>query len=223
MDIILITCIILFITYVCIIGILLYHFIYKRDIWDKTFYPILESEISSSILNSFLGLSNELEHKDNDIYQIRILTDLYSLLTPLEDLPELDKMFLILKYIIRNYNICKDAKIELLDALLGIKISHTRQTSHTSHIGCINSKKEVKNIDKQVLDHKFKLGQELELELELEDILVIETHYQNIKKLMNLLLNLDINKISSYFLLSFMIQLQKTIIAIMKIHLKSQS
>lgn len=217
MNIILIACIILFITYASIIGILLYHFIWKRDIWDKTFYPIwdwdmemqmeTETETSSSILKSLFRLSNEREHehqseqhkqKDNtdDIYQIGVLGEVYTLLTSLEELPGLGKMFQILKYIIRNYNVCKDAKIELLDALLGISIGGGNQIGY------------VKGIEEQVLDN--------ELELELEDILIIETNLETIKKLMNVLLKLDINKMSSSFLLAFMIRLQKNIMVVLK-------
>ena len=171
MNLIHIACIILFLTYSSIIGILVYYFIWNRDIWNKTFH------------NEWLYDNEEENKKNNDIYQLELLGNVYNLLKPLVDLPKINKMLIILEYIIRNYNICKNARIELLDLLMDISLRQEFESKN-------------------------------EYKMQLEDILLIESHNDTIHKLMIYLLKLDINKMTSSLLVAFIIQLQKIILNI---------
>jgi hypothetical protein len=208
MNTLLLLCLILFVIYICIICLLSYYFLKHRSIWDNAFpnilkyiftnlecpkhciLPIPNIIYTSTNNNECILCHEEITESANNVYQLELLRFMYSNLATLatcnRDNIISNKIKIlkdILEYAIRNYNSVRNARIDLFQNMLSVSLE-------------TNNNKDKKD------SH---------LVWAIEDIPLLEQHAKSFSEILSKLQELDMDMISSTFILGFIIELQKTI------------
>lgn len=205
MNFILICCVLLFIVYSSIIGLLLYYFLKDRVIWN-TFWsdcPFLEMDCQvHSWLYTCLTLIPGYIHiprvngvttctecekqaatRETDIYQLETLSSIYKLLKSLSArFNELRLYQHLLEYIIRNYKEIRDCNLAIYEQMEKLYLADVTETNP-----CM-------------------------LHWQLEDIPLLESISESCKNILDILSGVDYARIDSVSIIALLQGLQSRVL-----------
>lgn len=207
MNLVLLYCLLLFIIYLGIVGLLVYYFFRARDLWNifiDEIYKIFQNIVNECNIHNTFGLfiprfiySNTIinsgciecarnnEIQNTNLYNVKILYSIYNLFKTidakiLEDVEISSKFIMfqrLLEYIIRNYK-------ELCNT--DFKLYETLKLAYNNDI--LSSKKYYNKKDKQK---------------GLEIIPILEEYYNILEKCYTICQNINIEMIHCIFIIAF--------------------
>jgi len=212
MNLVLISCLLLFVIYFSIAGLLVYYFFREREIWNIFFeeiYQDFQSLVSGCPIHNTIGLfipgfvysrdakddgcyecTREDDIRDSNLYNVKTLYNIHILFKTLDanvlvledaNISSRCKMFqLLLEYIIRNYKELSNGDYTLYKRLQMLYLNEVNKAVPPR----INKFSKLKGID-------------------IEIIPILEEYAKTFEKLDYICQQINIEKVSSTFILAF--------------------